>query len=250
MAADIAEIAPDVYRISVYFPEFDMQFNHFLVKDEEPLLYHTGLRKMFPEVWEATTRLIDPASLRWIGYSHFESDECGSLNSWLETAPNAQPVCGVVGALVNLNDFSNRPPRIMEDGETLVTGRRRFRFCPTAHVPHGWDSSVMLEETNRTLFCSDLFHHTGQVEPLTESDVVGRTRQTLIALQQSPFSGYVPYTAETGRVLHSLADLKPETLAIMHGSSYHGDGERALRDLAVVFREVMGKAEPAAAAGR
>jgi hypothetical protein len=249
--AAVTEIAPDVYRISVYVPQLDMQFNHFLVRDQEPLLYHTGTRAMFPEVWEAVERVIDAASLRWIGFSHFESDECGALNHWLEVAPRAQPVCGVVGALVNVNDFSNRPARAMEDGETLQTGRRRFRFCRTAHVPHGWDSGVMYEETSRTLFCSDLFHHNGRVEPLTGSDVVGRTRDTLLALQQTPFWGYVPYTERTGSVLHGLADLKPATLAIMHGSSFRGDGEAALRSLAVVFREVMGAAElPASAAAR
>ncbi len=244
--AQVNEIAPEVYRISVYIPQFDMQFNHFLVRDDEPLLYHTGLRGTFPEVREAVARVVDPASIRWIGFSHFESDECGALNQWLDSAPRAQPVTGIVGALVNLNDFSNRPARVMENCETLATGKHRFRFCSTAHVPHGWDSSVMLEEKNGTLFCSDLFHHNGQPEPLTGSDVVGRTRETLIALQQGPFNGYVPYTARTGQVLHTLADLKPSTLAIMHGSSYHGDGERALRDLAVVFHEVMGA--PAAAA--
>jgi flavorubredoxin len=197
---------------------------------------------------DAVAHVIDPVSLRWIGFSHFESDECGALNQWLAVAPRAQPVCGIVGALVSVNDFSNRPAHVMNDGETLATGRRRFRFCPTAHVPHGWDSSVMFEETNRTLFCSDLFHHNGQVEPLTETDVVDRSRQTLIAIQNSPFANYVPYTAETGSVLNSLADLKPATLAVMHGSSYHGDGERALRDLAVVFREVFGRQRSGAAA--
>ncbi|HEX8983782.1 MAG TPA: MBL fold metallo-hydrolase [Bryobacteraceae bacterium] len=247
--ATVTEIAPDVYRISEYFPGFDMQFNHFLVRDEEPLLYHTGLRRMFPDVRDAVAHIIDPASLRWIGFSHFESDECGALNQWLEVAPRAQPVCGIVGALVSVNDFSNRPAHAMNDGETLTTGRRRFRFCRTAHVPHGWDSSAMFEETDRTLFCSDLFHHNGQPEPLTESDVVDRSRQTLITVQQSLFSDYVPYTAETGSVLNRLADLKPATLAIMHGSSFHGDGERALRDLAVVFRDVLGSGRATGAAG-
>jgi flavorubredoxin len=248
--ATVTEIAPDVFRISVYAPEFDMQFNHFLVRDDEPLLYHTGTRAMFPAVRETVGRVVDPASIRWIGFSHFESDECGALNHWLEVAPRAQPVCGLVGALVSVNDFSNRPARVMQDGETLPTGRYRFRFCRTAHVPHGWDAGVMYEETSRTLFCSDLFHHNGQVEPLTESDVVGRTRETLLAIQHSPFSGYVPYTGQTGNVLHGLADLQPTTLAIMHGSSFRGDGEAALRSLAVVFREVLGSAEPTAAAAR
>ncbi|MGE5648381.1 MAG: MBL fold metallo-hydrolase [Acidobacteriota bacterium] len=242
----VTEIAADVYRLSVYVPEIDLQFNHFLVRDEEPLLYHAGLRATFPAVREAVAQVMDPAKIRWIGFSHFESDECGSLNQWLEIAPQAQAVCGVLGALVSLNDFANRAPRAMNDGETLTTGRRRFRYCRTAHVPHGWDAGVMFEETDRTLFCSDLFHQWGDVEPVTESDILGRARKTLVDGQAGPFAGYVPYTHETGRVLHGLADLKPATLATMHGSSFRGDGEAALRDLAVIFKEVLGPPEAAA----
>jgi flavorubredoxin len=248
--AGVTEIAPEVYRISVYVPEFDMQFNHFLVRDEEPLLYHTGTRAMFPTVCEAVASVVDPGSIRWIGFSHFEADECGALNHWLEVAPQAQPVCSLVGAMVSVNDFSNLPARAMKDGETLATGRRRFRFCRTAHIPHGWDAGAMYEETTRTLFCSDLFHHNGDVEPLTESDVAGRARETLRALEQSPFAGYLPYTGKTGQVLHGLADLKPGTLAIMHGSSFRGDGEKALRDLAAVFKELLGTENYSTGAGR
>src|SRR3990167_5349842 len=135
--ASVAEIGPDIYRFSIYVPAFDLQFNHFLVNDEEPLLYHTGYKAFFPELREAVARVVDPQEIRWIGFSHFESDECGALNHWLEAAPAAQPVCGVVGALVSVNDFAIRPPRGMADGETLPTGKHRFRFCATAHLPHG-----------------------------------------------------------------------------------------------------------------
>jgi flavorubredoxin len=172
----ITEIAPDIYRISIYVPEIHLQFNHFLVKDDQPLLFATGLRAMFPLMREAVATLIDPARLHWIGFSHFESDECGALNQWLEVAPAAQPLCSVVSAMVSVNDFAIRAARALLPDEVLSTGRYRFRFRPTPHLPHGWDSGVFFEETERTLLCSDLFFHDGDVEPLIESDLVERAR--------------------------------------------------------------------------
>lgn len=238
--AEVAEIAPDVYRISVYVPRANLQFNHFLVKDDEPLLFHTGLRGMFPEVREALSRLIDPSQLRSISFSHFESDECGALNEWLAVAPHAEVVCSAVGALVSVNDFVGRQARGLEDGGTFATGKYRFRFCCTPHLPHGWDAGVLFEETHGTLLCSDLFHQTGDVEVLTESDVVGRSRQAMKEYQGGILAEYVPYTPLTSQNLQKLADLKPRTLAIMHGSSFRGDGAKALQDLDVAFREVFG----------
>lgn len=237
----VTEIAPDVYRISIYVPGFNLQFNHFLIKDDEPLLFHTGLKAMFPQIRDAVSKLINPSQIRWIGFSHFESDECGSLNHWLEIAPSAQAVCSIVGALVSVNDFAIRSARGMADNETLTTGKHRFRFCSTAHLPHGWDAGVLFEETNKTLLCSDLFHHDGDVEPLTESDVIGRVQKTLIEYQAGPFVNYIPYTPQTDQILKRLATLKPKTLAAMHGSSFAGDGERALLDLAVVMKKVLGE---------
>src|SRR5678815_1450383 len=128
---EVTEIAPDLYRISVFVPEINLQFNHFLVRDDEPLLFHTGLRRMFPLVEEGVRKVIDPAKLRWISFSHFESDECGALNQWLDRAPKAEPVCGLIGALLSVNDFSNKPATYMGPGETFSTGRYRFRFIPT-----------------------------------------------------------------------------------------------------------------------
>jgi flavorubredoxin len=238
--AVINEIAPDVYRLSMYVADLDLQFNYFVVRDEEPLLFTTGYRATFPELQEAVATLIDPAQLRWIGFSHFESDECGALNQWLEVAPAAQPVCSFVGAAVNINDFANRPARGLMDGELLETGRHRFRFCATAQLPHGWDAGVLFEETNRTLLCSDLFHQFGAVEPLTEADILGRVRAAMSQMQASPLANYIPYTPQTDAILQRLANLQPKTLAIMHGSSFTGDGERALRALAVVMRETLG----------
>jgi len=239
--AKVHEIAPDLYRISIYVPDFDLQFNHFLVRDEEPLLFHAGYQRFFPELREAVATVLPPAKIRWISFSHFESDECGALNHWLEIAPAAQAAATVVGVLVSLSDFAIRPPRGMADGETLSTGKYRFRMCSTAHLPHGWDAGVLFEETQRTLLCSDLFHHVGDVEPLTESDIVGRSRAAMTEYQKGPLANYVPYTPLTGRILEKLAALEPATLATMHGSSFRGDGARALRDLGVALRDTFGK---------
>lgn len=239
--AKITEIAPDLYRISVYAAWANLQFNHFLVKDDQPLLFHTGLRGMFQEIREAVSKLIDQSQLRLISFSHFEADECGALNEWLTVAPNAEVVCSDLGAMVNINDFTGRQARGLKDGETFSTGRRRFRFCRTPHLPHGWDAGVLFEETKKTLLCSDLFHQVGDVEPLTESDVVGRSHQAMLDYQAGILADYVPCTPLTSRNLSKLADLKPEVLAIMHGSSFRGNGEQALKDLEAVFWEVFGR---------
>lgn len=240
--ATVDEIAPDVYRISIYAEAFDLQFNHFVVIDDEPLLYHTGMRKMFPEVREALSKLLDPKTIRYIGWSHFEVDECGALNEWLEAAPSAVPVCSVVGALVNISDFANRPPRGLQKDDVLVTGKHRFRFISTPHLPHGWDAGSLFEETNATLFCSDLFHQIGKVEPVTESDdILGRTRKAITEYQAGPLMDYLPYTKNTKRLLHELADLEPKTLAIMHGSSFKGNCKRLLSRLDPVLKEVYGE---------
>jgi flavorubredoxin len=234
------EIAKDVYRISVFVPEINLEFSHFLIKDDEPLLFHAGLKGMFPLLREEVSRVVDISKIRHIGFSHFESDECGGLNQWLELAPTAQPVCGLVGALVSVNDFSIRPARVLTRDDVLSTGRYRFRFIPTPHVPHGWDAGVLLEESERILFCSDLFHQWGHREPATESDIMEQCKDALLQAEAGPFANYVPYTHHTGRVLETLAEYEPKTLAVMHGSTYHGNGAQALRDLAIVMRDVLG----------
>ena len=243
--ATISEIAPDVYRISIYAAWAELQFNHFLITDDEPLLYHTGLRGMFPEVREAVAKILPVAQLRHIGFSHFESDECGSLNEWLGAAPNADVICGHIGAIVTVNDFIGREARAFADGESFSTGKYRFRYCRTPHLPHGWDAGVLFEETQKTLLCSDLFHQIGDVVPLTESDVVGASHQAMTAYQAGILADYVPYTPSTAAQIAKLAALNPQTLAVMHGSSFRGDGAQALRDLNVAMRDVFGK-EPSA----
>lgn len=236
----ISEIASNVFRISMFAARGNLQFNHFLVKDDEPLLFHTGLRGMHREIREAVSKVIELSRLRHIGFSHFESDECGSLHEWLAAAPNSDVICGQLGARVNVNDFIGRESHALTDGETFATGEYRFRYCSTPHLPHGWDAGVLFEETQKTLFCSDLFHQAGDVEALTSADVVGRSRQALKEYQSGILAEYMPYTPLTARNLKKLADLNPTTLAVMHGSSFRGDCVRALNDLDLALSEIFG----------
>ena len=245
MNSTVTEIAPDIYRISTFHPEYGIQFNQFLVNDDEPFLMHTGFKKMFPLTRAAVASVLDPAQVRWLGFSHFESDECGALNEWLRAAPQAQAVCSFVGAAVMINDFAERPARPLNDGEVLATGRRRLRFLATPHLPHGWDAGLFFEETDRTLLCSDLFFHPGDPEPLTESSLVGRAREAITAGLAGPLAQDLPYTSYTDQTLQRLADLSPRTLAVMHGSSFRGDGGSEVRQLAAVIKEILGKPAPA-----
>jgi flavorubredoxin len=235
----ITEIAPDVYRFSLFVPEADLQFNQFLIKDDEPLLFHTGMRGIFPLVREAVGKIIDPADLRHIGFSHYEADECGALNEWLAIAPNATAFCSFVGAEVSVNDFASRPAKGLSDSETFSTGKYKFRFVQTPHLPHCWEAGLLFEETNGTLFSSDLFHQNGDVEALTEQSVIERVRETIISYNAGPLANYLPYTRQTESNLQKLISLEPKTIAAMHGSSFIGDGANALRDLGTVMRELL-----------
>ena len=239
--AKIDEIAPDLFRISVFVPGIDLQFNHFVVRDDEPLLFHTGMRKMFPEVREAVARIIDPATLRWISWSHFEVDECGALNDWLAVAPHAQPACSEVGVLVNLHDFSDRPARGLSKDDVIDTGSHRYRYVPTPHLPHGWDAGVLFEERDRILLCSDLFHQLGDVEAVTSADILGRWDAAVAAYQNHPvLMDYVPLTPATRHRLNELAALQPRILAAMHGSSFVGDAASALRNAGDMLERRLG----------
>ena len=210
------------------------------MKDDEPLLYHTGMNGLFPQVKEAVASVLDPVTLRWISFSHFEADECGSLNQWLEIAPNAQAACGMVAALVSVNDFASRPARILENDEVFETGKYRFRFRATPQVPHAWEAGMLFEETQGALFCSDLFHQLGEVEAVTEEDVVERFKTALVEYRKGPFANYMPYTPNTQSILESLADLKPKILLPMHGSSFKGDGQQAILNMAKMMKEELG----------
>jgi flavorubredoxin len=239
MSTTTTEIATDVYRISTFAPDYGIQFNQFLVHDDEPFLMHTGFRSMFAATRDAVARVLNPSRLRWIGFSHFESDECGALNEWLALALEAQTVASFAAVMVNLNDFAARPARALADGEVVKTGRRRLRFLATPHVPHGWDAGLFFEETDRTLMCSDLFFQPGEQPPLLTGDIVGPARAAMVQGQAGPLAKDMPYTPYTDATLQRLADLSPRTLATMHGASFSGDGGNALRELALVVREVL-----------
>lgn len=237
----ITEIAPDLFQITTLVPDLNLQFHQFLVRDDEPLLYHTGMNGLFPLVRDAVASLIPPASLRWIGFSHFEADECGSLSQWQQLAPEATAICSLVGKMVSVDDVvALRPARPLDDNEVLTTGRYRFRFLSTPQVPHCWEAGMLFEETQKTLLCSDLLHQNGDLEAQTSSDVIGRCRQTLVEYQQGPLADYLPYTDKTAPTLARLAALRPRTLATMHGSAYVGDGAAALGDYAAMVGEVLG----------
>ena len=240
MKTRVDELNPGLYRISSYVSRINLQFNQFLIDDEEPLLYHTGLRGMFPQVREAVSSVLDPARVRWIGFSHFEADECGSLNEWLDLAPKAEPLCGAIGSLININDFTGKKSPVMANNQTLTTGRFSFRFLETPHVPHGWDASLLFEETEATLFCSDLFFHSGNKPPLAEENVVELSRQTLLEYEAGPLHHSMPCTTLLKATLKDLARLKPELLAIMHGSSYRGNGAEALVELSAMVTATFG----------
>jgi flavorubredoxin len=231
MQTKIAEIADGIYRLSTFVPQIaepaGFAFNQFLVMGDEPLMFHTGLRKMFGLNREALSRIIAPERLRWIGYGHFEADECGAMNEWLAVAPNAQAAHGQTGCLVSLNDFADRAPRILADGDVIdIGGGKRVRFIDTPHTPHGWDAGVMYEESTGTLLCGDLFTQLGDGPALTEGDVVG---PSIAAENLFQYSALNP---AMGATIRSLAKFAPRTLAIMHGPSFSGDGAAALRALA------------------
>jgi flavorubredoxin len=223
------EIATGIYRLSTWVPDAGLTFNQFLIVGEEPLLFHTGPRAMFPLVSEAVARIVPLERLRWITFGHVESDECGSMNNWLAAAPRAEVAHGMTGCLVSLNDLADRPPRALADGEVIDLGGKRVRHLDTPHVPHAWEARLLYEETTGTLLCGDLFTHLGDGPALTTDDIV---EPALTAEAAFRYSALAP---DTGAVMRRLGDLAPTTLALMHGSSYHGDGARALYDLAAAY---------------
>jgi flavorubredoxin len=230
METKLDEIADGIYRLSTYVAEIaapaGFTFNQFLIAADEPLLFHTGPRGMFPLVAEAVAKVVPVERLRWITFGHVESDECGSMNQWLAAAPSSQVAHGGLGCMVSLNDLCDRPPVPMADGEVLDLGGKRVRHIDTPHVPHGWEARVLYEETTGTLFCGDLLTHLGDGPAVTTDDIVG---PALVAEGVFRSSSLAP---DTVAVMRRLGDLAPTTLALMHGSSYSGDGGKALYDLA------------------
>jgi flavorubredoxin len=227
---NVHEIAAGIYRINtpVEIPGAGhFNFNQYLIDDEAPLLFHTGPRRMFPLVREAVGRVIPVARLRYVGFSHFEADECGALNEWLTVAPQAEPVSSRIATMVSTNDVADRPGRALADGEVLTLGRHAVRWFDTPHMPHGWDSGLMMETSTRTFLCGDLFTQGGAGEtPLTQSDILEPSEAFRAQMD------YYAHAPDAGKILERLARERPTTLAVMHGSAFRGDGAALLRGLA------------------
>jgi flavorubredoxin len=229
----VDQIADGIYRLSTWVAEIappaGFTFNQFLIDADEPLLFHTGPRAMFPLVSDAAARVLPVHRLRWITFGHIEADECGSMNQWLAAAPHAEVAHGMVGCMVSLNDLADRPPRPLTDGEVLDLGGKRVRHIDTPHVPHAWEARVLYEETTGTLLCGDLFTHLGNRRALTDADIVEP------AIETEKIFRYSSLAPDTATVMRHLGHLAPTTIALMHGSSFNGDGAKALSDLADAY---------------
>ena len=232
---NIHEIADGIYRINtpVSLPGGvgQFNFNQYLIVDDAPMLFHTGMRQLFPLVREAIDSVMPVEQLRYVGLSHFEADECGALNSFLAVAPRAVPVCSEIAAMVSIGDFADRAPQALADGATLELGRHRIRWFDTPHTPHAWECGLMMDITTRTFFCGDLFTQGGAGEvAVTEADILGPSEAF-----RAPMD-YYAHAPQTGAILEKLANEKPTTLAVMHGSAWRGDGARLLRELGNALR--------------
>ncbi len=226
---NVHEVADGIYRIStpVNTPGGGFSFNQYLIVDDDPLIFHTGPRKMFPLVREAVASVLPPQRLRYIAFSHVEADECGSLNDWLAAAPQSAPLCGTVAAVVSINDLADRPPRALADGELLSLGKHAVRWFDAPHLPHAWECGFLLEERTRTLLCGDLFTQGGASnQPMTESDILGPSEAFRHEMD------YFSHTKNARQMLERLASTNPTTLACMHGSAWRGNGANLLRALA------------------
>jgi flavorubredoxin len=227
---NVHEIADGLYRINtpvtIEGGPGGFSFNQYLIIDDEPLIFHTGPRKMFPLVREAVESVMPVERLRYIAFSHVEADECGSLNEWLAVAPQSSPLCGTVAAMVSITDLADRPPRPLADGETLSLGKHLVRWFDTPHLPHSWECGYLMEESTRTLLCGDLFTQGGAQNPaVTESDILGPSEAFRRQMD------YFSHTKNAGEMIERLASAGPTTLACMHGSAWRGDGAALLRAL-------------------
>jgi flavorubredoxin len=230
------EIAPQIYRLSTCIEDAapgGFTFNQFLIDADEPLLFHTGPRRMFPMVSEAIARILPVERLRWIAFGHVESDECGAMNAFLGAAPHAEVAHGATGCMVSLDDLCDRPPRKLADGEVIDLGGKRVRHIDTPHVPHNWEARVLFEETTGTLFCGDLFTHTGDGPALTNSDIVGP------ALAAEELFHATALSPATGASIRRLSTLQPQMLALMHGSSTRVRCSEALTQLASAYDSLL-----------
>jgi flavorubredoxin len=227
---NVHEVADGIYRINtpvLIEGEGGFSFNQYLLVDDEPLVFHTGPRKMFPLVREAVASVLPVERIRYIAFSHVEADECGSLNEWLAVAPQSSPLCGTVAALVSISDLADRPPRALADGERLSLGKHAVRWFDTPHLPHAWECGFLMEERTRTLLCGDLFTQGGaDLAAITESDILGPSEAFRRKMD------YFSHTKNAREMLERLASAGPTTLACMHGSAWRGDGAGLLRALA------------------
>jgi flavorubredoxin len=232
MPTNVDEVADGIYRLSTFVAEIGpngFTFNQFLIDADEPLLFHTGHRSMFPSVTEAIATVLPVDRLRWITFGHVESDECGAMNQFLAAAPESQVAHGAIGCLVSLNDMADRLPRPLVDGDVLDLGGKRVLHLDTPHVPHAWEARVLYEETTRTLLCGDLFAHLGDGPPLVTTDLIEPALEAEAMFRSSSMA------PDTAAQMRRLGDLQPSTLALMHGSSFSGDGRQALYDLATAY---------------
>ena len=225
----VDQVADGIYRIStpVDVPFGKFSYNQYLIVDDEPLLFHTGKRAFFAETRDAIARVMPIERLRYVGLSHFEADECGVLNKFLALAPNAVPLCGRIAAMVSIDDYADRAPRALDDGEAVQLGRHEVQWLYTPHLPHAWECGFLVERTTGTLLCGDLFTQPGAGNPaLTEGDILGPSEALRRQLD------YYAHTRDMRAQLERLAALAPKTLACMHGSAWRGDGAALLRALA------------------
>jgi len=226
MGTRIAEVGDGVYQVSTYLPEIDFAVNQYLLAGDEPLLFHTGMRGIFPEVRDAVASVIPVESLRWIGFGHLEADECGSMNDWLAAAPDATVIQGGIGCSVSIGDMAIREPRALEPGEQLDLGGHRVEWIDTPHVPHGWEAGVLYDHEMRVLLCGDLFSCYGDFAPTTTDDIVGPAIEA-----EDTFPSMSLHPA-TGARIRGLAEYDVASLALMHGPVFTGDCRAALHALA------------------
>lgn len=228
---NVVEIADGIYRINTPLTipgdPFGFSFNQYLIIDDEPLLYHTGPRRMFPVIREAVASVMPVEKLRHVSFSHYEADECGSLNDWLAAAPGSAPLCGSIAAMTSVGDMSDRPARVLRDGEAIAIGRHTVQWFDTPHLPHAWECGHLFDQTTRTLFCGDLLTQPGATQPaVTDGDILGPSEAFRHALD------YFANTRGTREMIEQLAATSPALLACMHGSAWRGDGAGLLRELA------------------
>ena len=238
MDTRVDEIADDIFRLSTLIAGANIMLDQFLVRADEPLLFHTGLRGTFPSVSEAVARVLPVESLRWITFGHVEADECGAMNDFLAAAPDATVAHGAMAVMVQVNDLADRPPRSLGDGEVIDLGGRRVRNIDSPHVPHGWDAHVLFEEVTGTLFCGDLFTRFGESAPIVDDDIVGA------ALESEAFGAPTALTPSTAPTIRAMAAVQPRVLALMHGPAYTGDCGKALEELADGYAQMLEQANP------